>query len=139
MAQSGYWKAAGVSVIAAVLGVVVVWIIARVIDGTMWVDTMQDDNQRLTVFLAAGSAVIYGVLACVIGWVLIRTRRPRTWWFAVSALVLVLLGLFAFISADETSTGIWLNVMHLVAAGAIVPTVSRFFVRNTAQPPSATR
>jgi sulfite exporter TauE/SafE len=91
-----------------------------------------EDNQRLTIFLAPGVAVIFGIIASVVGWVLIRTRRPRTWWFAISAIALVLMGLNAFISADSTSTGIWLNVMHLVAAGAIVPTIAGFFSRPAA-------
>lgn len=139
MTRSGYWKTTGMSVIVAVLGVIVVWIIARLIDGRMRVDTPQDDSQSLTVFLAAGSTVIYGILATVVGWVLIRTRRPRTWWFSVSAVVLLLLGLIAFISATETSTAIWMNIMHLVAAGAIVPTVSRFFARTTSAETGSTR
>ena len=39
---------------------------------------------------------------------------------AASLLGLVVYGVLAFIRADETSTALWLNAMHLVAAFPIV-------------------
>lgn len=43
----------------------------------------------------------------------------------IVAIVLIFGAFNAFNAANTNETAIWLNVMHLVAAGAIVPTIAR--------------
>lgn len=54
-----------------------------------------------------------------------RLSRPQAGVVAVCAVALVLYGIMPFNVADETSTAIWLNVMHLVAAVAISGSLAR--------------
>ncbi len=73
----------------------------------------------------ATTTLFEGIVGTIVGWVLFHFRKPRTWWYVIAVIVLILGALNAFASANTNETAIWLNVMHLVAAGAIVPTIAR--------------
>jgi len=125
MGNRAFVKQAAVGVAAAIVGVIVVWIIATVISPDLRADSYQGDNQKITVFGAVVAVLFQAVLATLIGWILFRTRKSRTWWYVIAVIVLIFGAINAFASAESTETAIWLNVMHLVAAGAIVPAIAR--------------
>lgn len=125
MGNQAFFKQAAVGIIAALVGVIVVWLVAQAISPDLRADSYQGDNQKITVFGAVVAVLFQAVLATLIGWILFRTRKSRTWWYVIAVVVLIFGAINAFASAESTETAIWLNVMHLVAAGAIVPTIAR--------------
>lgn len=76
-----------------------------------------------------GAAVLFTVLGGVAGYVIAllarRAGRPRTVFLAVTLVALALYAIAPFGAAENTSTALWLNVMHLVAAAAILPLLAR--------------
>jgi cell division protein FtsW (lipid II flippase) len=120
-----FFKQAAMAIVAAMAGVVVVFLIAQAISPDLRVDSWQEDNQKLTIPNVTFTVLFQGVVGAIVGWILFHFRKPRLWWYVIVAIVLIL-GVFnAFNAADTNETAIWLNVMHLVAAGAIVPTIAR--------------
>jgi hypothetical protein len=125
MSNLDFFKQAAVALVAAIVGAVIVFFIADAISPELRVDSFQEDNQKLTAVSIATTVLFEGVVGIIAGWILFHFRKPRTWWYVIVVLVLIFAGINAFASANTNETAIWLNVMHLVAAGAIVPTIAR--------------
>ena len=125
MGNVDFVKRAAVAVVVAIVGVIVVWLIADAVSPTLRVDSWQEDNQKLSIPDVVTTMLFEGVVGAIVGWILFHFRKPRTWWYVIAVVVLILGALNAFASANTNETAIWLNVMHLVAAGAIVPTIAR--------------
>jgi uncharacterized BrkB/YihY/UPF0761 family membrane protein len=127
MANAQFWKQFGVAIAVAMVGVLIVWLIASLISPDILVDTPSGDDQKLE-WWGPSLAIIfpYGIVTAIVAWLLVRFQKPRLWWYVIAVVALVATGAQAFMQANTTESAIWLNVMHLVAAGCIVPTVARF-------------
>ena len=127
MANSTFWKQYGLAIIATMVAVLIVWVLASLISPDLRVDTPFEDNEKLQ-WYGPSLAIIfpYGIGATLAAWLLVRYQKPRMWWYVLSVIVLVLLGLQAFVQTRSNETAIWLNIMHIVAAIIIVPVVARF-------------
>ena len=125
MGNLNFAKNAAFGVFAAIVGVIVVWLIADAVSPTLRVDSWQEDNQKITIPNVAFTVLFESVVGTIVGWILFHFRKPRTWWYVIVVVVLIFGALNAFNAANTNETAIWLNVMHLVAAGAIVPTIAR--------------
>ncbi len=76
-----------------------------------------------------GAAVLFTVLGGAAGYgialLVRRAGRPRAVFLAVTLVALALYAIAPFGAAENTSTALWLNLMHLVAAAAILPLLGR--------------
>ena len=66
------------------------------------------------------ATVVGGVIGLVLALVAARTPRPRTVFLAVGVVGTLVSFASPFSSAEETSTALWLNVMHVVVAVAVL-------------------
>jgi hypothetical protein len=119
-------KQGGVGIIVALVMVLLTYLVADAASGPLLVsqpgsDTPEEVPMAIALlFTALGGAVGVG-LANVAS----RLRRPRTTFVAVSVVALVLYGILPFTAAEETSTAIWLNAMHVAAALPIIGLLAR--------------
>jgi len=129
----GLLPTAGGSIVAAVILVVIVYFVAKGAGDDLLVapevGTGTPEELKLGVAIAA---VVFGGIVGAVLTVLARrfTPRPRMFFLAVSLLGLTLYGILAFVRAEETSTAIWLNTMHIAAAVPIVGGLMRLLPRQ---------
>ena len=132
MAFASLLRNAGVGIVAAVGAVVITFFIADIISGPlMATQPGADGAQEVPLAGAAISTLIGGVVGTVLAFMTSRTARATLLFLAICVVGLVLYGLLAWSAAETTSTGVWLNVMHLAAA---VPIVGKLTQWLQAQP-----
>jgi len=116
--RHGLLRTAGMVLVAALVAVTVVFLIAQAATDSLSVTLPGNDAaQEVGVSDALFATVLAGILSTVLAWgmscFLARPRRT----FLVSCVVgLVLYGLVPFAVAEDTATGVWLNLMHLTVA-----------------------
>jgi hypothetical protein len=121
--------AAGIG-LAAVLATLV-WVVARVTGDDLRVTAFaQDSPEKMPIFLPAVVTLMYGTVGAVVVLLLRRRAAGRTIFLVLSVVVLIFAGVQSFAATDSSGTAIWLNVMHVVAAAAIVPAFLRLFARS---------
>jgi hypothetical protein len=127
MPSKTFWKQYGVSLVVAMVGVLIVWLLAALISPDLRVDTPFDDAAKLE-WYGPPLAIIfpYGLGATIVALLLIKFQKPKLWWYIATVLALLYTGWEAFDKANTNETAIWLNIMHFVAVAVIVPTVARF-------------
>ncbi len=114
-------------IVAAVGAVVITYFIADAISGPlMAAQPGADGPQEVPLGGAVVGTVIGGVVGIVVAYISSRMRRSTPIFVLICVIGLVLYGLFAWSAADSQSTGIWLNIMHLVAAVPIVGQLTRW-------------
>ena len=131
MRNKAFWKDYGLALVAAMVGVLIVWLLARVISPDLRVDTPFDENVPLE-WYGPSLAIIfpYGIGATIAAFLLMKFQKPRLWWYILTVIALIVFGLQAFMETRSNETAIWLNIMHFVAAAAIVPVVARYLPEN---------
>ena len=120
-------KTAGIGIVAAVIGVVITFLIADAISGPLLVTPAGSDTpEETTVFLAAIFTVVGGIVGLGLA-VLCRRflSNPAAAFVGICVVGLILYGILPFAAAEEVATAVWLNVMHLVAAVPIVGGLAR--------------
>lgn len=116
---------------AALVLVTLVWVIARVTGDELRVKAPgQGSHEEMMVFVPAFATLTAGLVGAGIAWLLRRRPNGRTIFLALVALVMVVEAIQAFAATESTGTAVWLNVMHVVAAAAIVPAYLRLFTRS---------
>jgi hypothetical protein len=115
-------KAAGVGIVAAVVGVVIMFLIADALSGPLLVTPVGADSpEETTVVLAAVFTVVGGIVGLGIAALCKRfLGNPPAAFLGICAVGLTLYAIMPFVAAEEVATAIWLNVMHLVAAAPIM-------------------
>lgn len=73
-----------------------------------------------------------------LGLVLNRRSWPPSTFIAVCVAALALYAIVPFIAAEQTSTAIWLNAMHLAAAAPIISLLARSLTDERNQPALST-
>lgn len=125
MGNKAYLKNAVVGLAVAIIGVIIVWLIAQPISPDLRADSFNEDNQKIGIPVLLTAILFDGVLAVIVGWILFHFQKPRLWWYVIVVAVLIFSAVNAIVQATTDETAIWLNIMHLVAAAAIVPAIGR--------------
>ena len=129
--SSSFLRTAATGVIAAVVLVTLIWVVARVTGDDVRVQTPgADAPEPMEVYYPAVATIFNGVVGAGIVWLLRKRSSGRMIFLGLAAAVLIFQGMSAFTATDSNGTAIWLNVMHLAAAGALVPTFLRLFARS---------
>jgi peptidoglycan/LPS O-acetylase OafA/YrhL len=110
---------------AAVIAVGLAWLVALAVSPDLYAKGLgSDELTKVTLGTALFATVFNGGVGVLVGWLLFWRKKPVTWWYAVSALVLIATFVEAVVMTEAKSTVVWLNVFHLLAAGGIVPSVA---------------
>ena len=75
---------------------------------------------------AAIAAVVGGLFGTGIAFLLRGRERAERRFINVCGVLLIITGAWAFSRAEDTVTGVWLNVMHLAAAAPIIDQLRRW-------------
>ena len=132
-------KAAGLGTAAALVLVLITYLIADAASGPLLITQPGGDNAEevalsaVVAFTVLGGVVGLGV-AFVVNW---RSWPPSTF-IAVCVAALALYALVPFAAAEQTSTAIWLNAMHLAVAMPIISFVARSLADERKQPAIST-
>lgn len=116
-------RPAAIGTALAAVGVAVVHLLATALGDPLAV-TPTGTPQPVPLAFAVVLTVVGGVVGYVLALLARRAGRPRTVFLAVTLVALVLYA-FAPFGAAPTSTALWLNLMHLVAAAGILPLLAR--------------
>ena len=120
-------RSAIVGIVAAVIAVVVVFLIADAASGPLLATQPGGDvAEEVPLGAAIFGTIVGGVFGTALAYLSGRTPRPVEVFVGICVVALVLYGLFALSAADDTATGIWLNVMHIAAAIPIVGLLARW-------------
>ena len=115
-------RSGGMVIVAAMVFVTIAYLIADAATGGLWVTPMGGDTpEEIPLGVALFMTVIGGLVGTGFAFVARRfAPRPRVTFVVVCGVALVLFGLMPLTAAEETATGVWLNVVHLSAALPIV-------------------
>ena len=132
-------KAAGFGTAIALGLVLIVYLVADAVSGPLLVT--QPSSDEITE-IALGAVVAFTVLggAVGLGLALVVNRRgwPPSTFIAVCIAALALYAIVPFTAAEQTSTAIWLNAMHLAAAAPIISLLARSLTDERNQPALST-
>ena len=119
-------KAGGIGIGIALVLVAVAHVAADAMSGPLLVTPPGGDAvEEVTIGLALMTTVVGGVVGIGLALVAQRFGRPKATFVAVCVVALVLYGAMPFTAAEETTTAVWLNVMHVAAALPIVGLLAR--------------
>ena len=126
-------KSTLIGTIAAVIGVVLTLFIADAVSGPLMVTPPGSDAPEELLLDAAIPATVIGGLAglgLAAACARLLGAKAATAFLAICAFGLVAYGVLSFTAAEELATGVWLNVMHVVAAIPIVGLLHRQIVTS---------
>ncbi len=127
-----------IGMIVALVLVLVTYLVADAASGPLVVTQPGSDTPAA---VPLGAALVFTMLggAAGIGLASIVNRlgRPRSTFVAVALVALALYGIMPFAAAEQVSTAVWLNVMHVAAALPIVGLLARAFPDRSASRPAA--
>jgi len=128
-------KAAGLGTTVALGLVLVTYLIADAASGPLLVTQPGSDSAEE---VALGAVVAFTILGGAVGLGLALVVNRRSWppstFIAVCAGALALYAIVPFTAAEQTSTAIWLNAMHLAAAAPIIGLLARSLADERNQP-----
>ncbi|MEM8925479.1 MAG: DUF6069 family protein [Actinomycetota bacterium] len=120
MRSDSLLRQALVGIVVAAVGVAIVWLIADAASGPLMANGPDGELAEVPLGGAVFAVVIGGLVGTGIAFLLRRLGRGAPVFLGVCVVGLVLYGIWAFSQAENTATGVWLNVMHIVAAVPIV-------------------
>lgn len=111
----------------AAVAVAVVFVIAEAISGDLLIAGTGDAApESPPIGFAIGGTIFFGVIATLFATLLRKfASQPGKIFGIVSVVVLIAYGAFAFGAAEDSTTGIWLNVMHVIGAIPLVGAAAR--------------
>ena len=132
-------KAAGFGTLIALGLVSIVYLIADAAGGPLLVTQPGSDSIEA---VPLGAVIAFTVLGGAVGLGLALLTNRRNWhpsmFIAVCVGGLALYGIVPFTAAEQTSTAIWLNAMHLAAAAPIAGLLTRSLADERSQTASTT-
>jgi peptidoglycan/LPS O-acetylase OafA/YrhL len=132
-------KAAGFGTAIALGLVLIVYLVADAASGPLLVTQPGSDD---ITEIALGTVVAFTVLGGAVGLGLALLVNRRSWppstFIAVCIAALALYAIVPFTAAEQTSTAIWLNAMHLAAAAPIIGLLARSLADERNQPALST-
>lgn len=128
-------KAAGFGTAAALGLVLITYLIADAASGPLLVTQPGSDTVEK---IALGAVVAFTVLGGAVGLGLALVVNRRSWapstFITVCVAALALYAIVPFTAAEQTSTAIWLNTMHVAAAAPIISLLARSLADERNQP-----
>ncbi len=118
-------RAFAVGLLAAVVLALVVYGVARAAGDPMIVTPPGQATQQVPVGAVIGATVMGALAGLVLALLARFTPRPRLVFLVVTVVGLVLSFASPVSAAQETSTAVWLNVMHVVVFAAVVLPLAR--------------
>ena len=138
--RSSIARQGGVGIIVALVLVLATYLLADAASGPLLVTQPGSDTpEAVPLGLALVFTVLGGGFGIGLAFVVNRLGRSRTTFVAIAVAALALYGTMPFTAAEETSTAIWLNVMHVAAAVPIIGLLARFLPERGASARSATQ
>lgn len=129
-------RIAAISLITALVAVSLVYTIADSLSGPlMAAQPGSDESTQLTLANAVGATFFGGIIGTILAFVVSRLKRSVQIFAGICLVGLVLYGVVAYNAADDTTTGLWLNIMHLTAAIPIVGGLARWLSTATGRTP----
>ncbi len=118
----GLLATAGTAIVAALVLVTIVFLAASAATDNLLVTPPGGDAaEELTLGIVLFTTVVGGLLGTALAWTMSRfAPRPRRTFVLVCGVGLVLYGIVPFTAAEETATGVWMNLMHLSVALPVV-------------------
>ena len=112
---------AALGTVMALVAVAITYFIADAISGPLIATGPDGELAEIPLGAAIFATVIGGIVGTVLA-LLVRKRAAKaaTVFPSISAVALVLYGIFAAVQADSASTAVWLNILHIVAAIPII-------------------
>ena len=124
--KSATAKRGGIGLFVALHLVAITYLAADAASGPLLITQPGADTpEAIPMGFALGFTVLGGLVGIGLALLAKRAGRPRTTFVVAAAVALVLYGIMPFTAAQETSTAIWLNAMHLAAAVPIVGFLAR--------------
>ncbi len=117
------WPVVLVGTTSAVVSALVVLWLAEM-GGQPLLVTGPGGHQPVPVGAVVGSTVVAGIAALLLAAGARRGRHPRRRFLLITTVGLLLSLAPPVLAAASTATAVWLSVMHLVVAAAIVPAVA---------------
>ena len=124
MSNVSYLRNAFIGLIAAAVSVGLITLLANAVSPTLYASGFGSAAAEITAGMAMGATLTNGVVAFLVGYVFVRKAWNARAWYVLSGVVMIVTGINSFVGATTTETAIWLNVMHVAAAIAIVPAVA---------------
>jgi prolipoprotein diacylglyceryltransferase len=119
-------KAAGRGILAAIAFVIATWVVADTSSGPLLVENPDGGLAQARLLAAVVFTVIGGIIGTGIAYVLRNRERGDLRFLNICLGFLIVYGAWAFNQAEDITTGIWLNVMHLAAAAPIIDQLRRW-------------
>lgn len=118
-------RAVMVGTVVAIVGVLIVYAAARAAGDDLLVTPQGRPTGAVPVGAAIGATLLAGVLAWLLATIVRRMAAPRRWFLVVAVLGLLVSFGPPFAAAEQTSTALWLCLMHVAVAAALVPLTVR--------------
>ncbi|MEM9133213.1 MAG: DUF6069 family protein [Actinomycetota bacterium] len=126
-------RTAAVGTVAAIVAALIVYFIADAASGPLLVTPAgADEAQELPLGAVIASTIFGGIVGTLVALVARRLSRPRTLFLSVCIVGLLLSFITPFTGSEETSTAIWLVIMHIAVAIPIVGSLARFLPEQKA-------
>ena len=119
-------RAAGTGIVTAVVFVAAVFFVADAASGPLIAETPDGELGEASVVGAVVFTILGGIIGTGIAYLLRKRPRAELRFINICAVFLVIFGAWAFNQANDLTTGIWLNVMHLAAAAPIIDQLRRW-------------
>ena len=118
----GLLKATGMSLAAGLVTVTIVFVVADAATDNLLVTPVGGDvAEEIGLGVVLFMAVIGAVAGMGLAWIIGRfAPRPRATFLAVTLIGLVLFGIVPFTAAEETTTAVWLNLLHIAVAIPVI-------------------
>lgn len=131
-------KSGAIGIVVAVVAVAITFLIGDAVSGPfMTTQPGSDVAEEAMIGGALGFTVFFGLIGIGIAALTKRFSNPAKVFLTICVVALVIYGVFPFLAADEVSTAIWLNVMHIAAAVPIVGMLVRELQGAETQAPVA--
>lgn len=113
-------RSTGAGTAAALVAVVITFFIADAVSGPLMANDPSGELAEVPFAGAIIGTVLGGVIGMAITFAVRKRGNPVTVFGVICVVGLIAYGAYAVSAAGTTSTAVWLNVMHLVAAIPIV-------------------
>lgn len=126
MRSTSLLQSAAIGIIAAAIGVTIVFFIADAANGPLTAVGPSGDVEEIVAGAPAFAAIFVGLIGTLVAFLLRNRSNGAQVFMIITGVVLVLYGIWALAQADNLADGIWLNVMHVVAAVCITGMLTRW-------------
>lgn len=116
-------KAGLIGTVVGAIGVAITFLIADAVSGPLMATSVGADvAEEVPMVAAVGGAVFGGIIGIILAAISKQFlgAKAASVFVGICVVALVAFGALSFSATEEISAGIWLNVMHIVAAVPIV-------------------